>query len=223
MRVALIAIATAKYTSFIPQWIESAQRHFFPGCDREFIVFSDQNIDGPFTRLYVQHHPWPGVTLRRYHTMLSESSHLAGFDYLFHVDIDMRFVGDVADEICGEGLTATIHPGFAYKRVGAYTYERRAESMACTHNGTRYYAGAFQGGRTVDSLRAWEEMAEDIDTDAARGITAVWHDESHWNRYLADHPPAIALSLKYCCPENWPVEDRRILILGKKCADIRRE
>lgn len=41
-------------------------------------------------------------------------------------------------------------------------------------------------------------MADWIDEDAARGITAVWHDESHWNRYLIDREPSLILSPSYC-------------------------
>lgn len=41
-------------------------------------------------------------------------------------------------------------------------------------------------------------MARWIDEDALNGVTAVWHDESHWNRYLVNHPPTLSLTPSYC-------------------------
>ena len=93
-----------------------------------------------------------------------------------------------------------VHPGFHDKPRGKLTYERRRESTAwiAPEEGARYYCGAFQGGRTERYLEAVGVMAAQIDTDTAKGITAVWHDESHWNRYLIDHPPTLELSPSYC-------------------------
>ena len=54
-------------------------------------------------------------------------------------------------------------------------------------------------------------MAEQIDADSTRGITAVWHDESHWNRYLVDHPPTLELSPSYC----WYPDGRSSAFEGK--------
>ena len=64
-------------------------------------------------------------------------------------------------------------------------------------------------------------MAAQIDDDASRGITAIWHDESHWNRYLIDHPPEVALPPTYCCPESWSMAGRKILALDKDHAAMR--
>jgi hypothetical protein len=47
-----------------------------------------------------------------------------------------------------------------------------------------------------------KELAKDIKVDDERGVMAVWHDESHLNRYLATHPPAKVLGPEYCYPEN---------------------
>jgi len=31
---------------------------------------------------------------------------------------------------------------------------------------------------------------------------ALWHDESHWNRYLLDHPPSKIVTPAYVFPET---------------------
>jgi histo-blood group ABO system transferase len=79
-----------------------------------------------------------------------------------------------------------------------------------------------QGGRPAAYLAAVEAIAAAVDEDAARGITAVWHDESHWNRYLVDHPPDVELSPAYCTPEGSRMPfSHRILALTKDHAAMR--
>jgi histo-blood group ABO system transferase len=105
----------------------------------------------------------------------------------------------VGEEIL-EDLVGTIHPGFHDKPRQKFTYERRRESKAWIppEEGISYFCGAFQGGRRERYLDAAREMAGWIDADAMNGVTAVWHDESHWNRYLVDCPPSLVLSPSYC-------------------------
>jgi histo-blood group ABO system transferase len=121
-------------------------------------------------------------------------------------------------------LAAVLHPGYAGRPPAVHApYERRSASRAfvARHRGEFYFAGAFQGGRSQEYLDAMRAMRDAIDADAARGLTACWHDESHWNRYLVDHAPAVILPSTYCCPETWPMEGRRLLALDKNHAEVR--
>ena len=44
---------------------------------------------------------------------------------------------------------------------------------------------------------------------------AVWHDESHLNRYLIDHPPTKLLSPEYLCTPSNRSFRKRIVQLSK--------
>jgi hypothetical protein len=46
-----------------------------------------------------------------------------------------------------------------------------------------------------------QSIRKSIDTDIANGVVALWHDESHLNRYLYDHPPAKTLTPAFCWPD----------------------
>ena len=63
------------------------------------------------------------------------------------MDVDMRIVDKVGDEILGD-LVATQHPGMWFKGPDECTYERRPESTAYVPfgDGEKYYAGGFNGG-----------------------------------------------------------------------------
>jgi FkbM family methyltransferase len=67
-----------------------------------------------------------------------------------------------------------------------------------------------------------QEMAAEIDADLKRGVIAQWHDESHWNAYLAKEPPQVSLPPPYCWgePEGCP-PGTRILALAKDHAAYR--
>ena len=50
-----------------------------------------------------------------------------------------------------------------------------------------YFAGGFLGGRTPEFVHLARAIRAAVDADDARELVAVWHDESHLNKYLAQH------------------------------------
>jgi hypothetical protein len=143
---------------------------------------------------------WPAPTLMRYHLFLNEEAKLKESDYLFYLDADMRMVQKVSDEILGPSLTAAPHPGYAISKKYIPPYEPNPVSEAyiprlgylADEGGKKrfipfYAAGGFQGGKTEAFIRAMKQMKKGIDTDFNKNYTAIWNDESHWNKYLWDH------------------------------------
>ncbi len=227
MKAALLTVATGRYGAFLGPLYRSVREHLLRGHSLVAVLFSDgpppDETGLPLVRVPIPHEPWPAPTLRRYHHFLRARSLLESFDLVLYTDADMRFCGPVGPEIAGR-LVAVLHPGFWNAPRASFTYETRPESRAFVPagRGRRYYAGGVQGGRPASFLAAAEAMAKAVDHDAARGITAIWHDESHWNRHLIDNPPDVELSPAYCYPElsGLPFE-RRILALDKDHATLR--
>lgn len=149
----------------------------------------------------VPHLPWPNSTLKRFHFFNENKEYITG-DYVFYIDADTRLVDYVGDEILSD-LVAVQHCGYVGERG---TYETRELSMAyiAPNEGKMYFGGGFLGGKAENFWQASETMANSIDVDAHNGITAIYHDESHWNRYLVDNPPTKVLSPSYHFPENHP-------------------
>jgi histo-blood group ABO system transferase len=160
----------------------------------------------------IQHKPWPYMTLERYKHFdamfkFGGEGFKQRYSHVFYCDVDMLFVDDVGPEILtwnNSGLVATAHHGFWQQPRSAFTYETRPESFAFIpeDKGVFYYAGGFQGGSTDAFAYACGVMAHNIQQDLDKGIIAVWHDESHWNRYLIDNPPRKTLSPSYCFHEG---------------------
>lgn len=180
----------------------------------------------------IQHKEWPYMTLERYKHFDSMfkfggEGFKKRYAHVFYCDVDMLFVNDVGSEILAEGLVATVHHGFCRQPRSVFTYETRPESLAYIpeDEGLNYYAGGFQGGSTEAFAQACGVMAHNIQQDLDKGIIAVWHDESHWNRYLANNPPKKWLAPSYCFHESRK-EDAiifkpRLVALDKNHSELR--
>jgi histo-blood group ABO system transferase len=226
-RIALCIMATGKYLSYAEQLIASARTHFCVGHEVLYFVFTDgtlQDTGGDIVRVEQKRLGWPYDTMMRFHAYYGAKELLQKMDYIFCSDADMLFVHKVGDEILSD-LVATRHPGFYNKPRSQYTYETRKESHACINGdeGTWYVCGGFYGGTVKEILSYWERVIQDVDDDLKRGMIAVWHDESHWNRYCVDHRPTKLLSPSYCYPERWKLPFRkRLLALDKDHGALRK-
>jgi len=158
---------------------------------------------------------WPMPTLLRYSLFLQQEEKLKEYDYIFYCDVDMQFVNVVGDEILGEGLTAAQHPMYALRKEYWPPYEPNPESQAhikrpgkiIEENGKPrfmplYYAGGFQGGKSAEFIKAMKVMKKSIDKDFNNNYIAIWNDETHWNKYLADNPPSVVLTPSYIYPDS---------------------
>lgn len=217
MSVALITLATGfVYHNYANGMVASSHK-FWP--EAQTIVFTDSpySIKGSDMCVYTDPKGYPGETLYRYHTFLKSEGLLRKFDYVFYCDADMEWVSPAGDDAIGAGLTATLHPGY-YGRKG--TPETRKESTAFCDWNRAYFAGGFQGGEVNAYIHAMRAMRDAIDADARNGITAIWHDESHWNRYLADLDGFTILPPSHCYPENyagqwgWPADKFKPILVA---------
>jgi len=228
MEIGLLVIATKKYIQFVAPLWESTKKYFMAGTPHKvhMFVFTDSPTVPEGTILIPQEHQkWPFSTLCRYHMFTRHKEQLSKMDYLFYSDADMRFEGNVGEEILGE-LVATQHPGFYDKPYSFFSqsYEKRPQSKCYMPPGygKAYYAGGFNGGRATRFLQMAEELKEWIDTDLKNGIIPIWNDESAANRYWAEHPPTVVLNPAYCYQEErvMPFE-RKLVALLKNHAELR--
>jgi histo-blood group ABO system transferase len=220
--VGLLIVATGKYICFVNPLIESAKKHFCKNQHVTYFVFTDQEYDPPADVIRIEQRRlgWPYDTMMRYQVYLDHWQSLSSQDYLFACDADMLFVGDVGNEILGERV-ATLHPGFVGKRG---SYETNPQSKACIgkKEGLHYYAGGFYGGAKTSFFHILKTNMNHIEDDLKRGLIAVWHDESHWNRYCIDFPPTLVLTPAYCYPEKWNLPyEKKLLALDKDHATFR--
>ena len=233
MNILLLTIATGRYLEFVGPLRASVAAHFLGGHHVEQLLFTNHPV-APTPGLHVQriaHKSWPAPTLRRYEHFLAAAPTIGRFDFCFYIDADMLIHAPVGPEILGD-LVAVRHPYQSFLPPDRIEYDRNPRSRACVPlgRGRTYYAGGFNGGRTSTFLALADTLASWITADRAAGVVARWHDESHLNRYLIDHPPTVELSPAYCYPEEWLAAgpphafeppDPRIIALAKDHAALR--
>jgi histo-blood group ABO system transferase len=223
-KIALCVIATNAYIDFTWSLLRSADKYFLQGHDVEYHLFTNKRFIGvtDLRQTYnhlIQHEPWPAMTLKRYHIM--SGADLSGYDYVYYIDADMRFVAQVGDEIFGE-LVGVQHPGF-YRGGGSWETNPKSEAYVKPKDRVKYLAGGFQGGSKYVEIGII--LAKMIANDSLNSITAVYADESHWNKiYTLNVDKFKLLTPDYCMVEEiekrklWGINNfnPRILALAKE-------
>lgn len=229
LKICILTIATNKYISFVQDLYDSIDENFLSGNHIEGLLITDHEVDSSenIKVSTIKHEPWPMPTLKRYNYFTQEEDYISKFDYCFYFDVDMKVVAQIKeDEVIGD-LVAVQHPYKINETPDQFAYERRSKSRAhISHGkGTHYYAGGFNGGSTKEFLKMSRELANDVTTDLNNGIVAIWHDESHMNRYLIDNPPTLSLTPSYCYAEEfWGTDypyDPKIVALKKNHNELR--
>jgi histo-blood group ABO system transferase len=220
--IGLLVVATGRYIEFVPPLIESAEKYFCRNHTVTYFVFTDGKAPEAdnVVSIYQNRLGWPYDTMMRLPMYYKNQAQYKDMDYLFACDADMLFVGEVGDEILGD-LVGTMHPGYVGRR-GTYETNPASTAFINYNEGTRYYAGGFNGGSRERFLHLAGTITQNIKTDLDKGIIAVWHDESHINRYFATYEPTIVLTPSYCYWQGqvtqWP---QKLVALSKDHAKYR--
>lgn len=230
MRIGILYICTGRYKIFWKGFYQSAEKFLLQGypCVREYYVFTDSpSIYGEkknkhIHRIYQENLGWPDNTLMRYHMFLAIREQLEKeTDYLYFFNANMIIRKPIGKEFLptedSNDLAGLIHPCFFNLEVNVFTYDRNEKSKAYIPygEGLHYYAGGLNGGTTPAFLNMAEILKENIEEDRKNGVVALWHDESHINRYFLDHPPFL-LTPAYCYPEGLNIPFPEIIRLLEK-------
>lgn len=215
MKIAVLYIALGRYDVFWDGFYKSCEKFFVPDIEKTYFVFTDSDcICSSKNVVKIEHENmgWPNNTLMRFDLFLSIKDKLKDFDYIFFFNGNMEFIMSVGhevlpDEKLNNGLVMGLHPGFADRPKNEWTYERNPESTAYIpfDSGNYYVQGCLNGGTSKAYLKLCQECSKNTHTDLDKGIVAVWHDESHLNKYILDKNPLI-LGCNYLWPENFHSE-----------------
>lgn len=198
--VAIVFVGTNKYIRFFEKYYNSINELFIPETHKEFFVFTDnpeQFESHDTSRVHItkiNNDPWPLPTLMRFKYMNSIAEKLQKFTHVIFIDADMYANQKILEhEIFAhdKNFFAVQHPAFLY-RTGSFERDSRSLAAVNTHDDLRtYYQACFFGGKTDRFVQMISELERRIDEDLKRDIVAIWHDESHLNKYFAEHSADI--------------------------------
>jgi hypothetical protein len=225
MKIAILYICTGKYSIFWNDFYKSSEKFLLTDHSKYYFVFTDSDeiaAVGRIHKIYQSKRGFPLDSLLRFEMFMTIREVLKSYDYIFFFNSNIQFISPVGNEILPDdsqgGLVGFLHPGYYNKRVFWFPYEKRKKSTAYISPQTgklKYYMGAANGGRSKDYLKLIETCYMNTQSDLQKGTMAIYHDESHLNRYLAGKQ-ILELSPAYLYPEDSNLEfDPKVLIVNK--------
>ncbi len=199
--VAVCITATGRYLDYALEFIHSAEKFFLKKHSVDFFIFSDGISEYPSSikYFYWPQLGWPLDTMQRTAAYICYEKEFIDYEWVFAVDADTLCVDEIGDEILG-ATVGVLHGGFT---EGRGTWESNPCSAAFVPEDMRrrYFAGGFFGGERDRFFAICHACQFSQIRDQENEYLAVWHDESHLNRYFAFFPPEVVLGGEYCARE----------------------
>ncbi|XP_052582250.1 N-acetyllactosaminide alpha-1,3-galactosyltransferase-like [Peromyscus californicus insignis] len=210
--VGLIVFAVGRYLWYYLQNFLISANTFFMVDQRVIIyVMLDDFSYMPFVSLnrrrtlkifkIKRERRWQDISMMR---MKIISEHIADHiqyevDYVFCMDVDQIFKASYGLEALGDSI-AQLHTYWYKESPHKVPYERNelSEAYIPLGEGDFYYHAAVFGGTATQVLKITKECAKGIMNDKKHNIEAIWHDESHLNKYFFLHKPTKLLSPEFC-------------------------
>ncbi|KAF7652221.1 hypothetical protein LDENG_00099730 [Lucifuga dentata] len=219
--VALTVFAVGSYLdAYLKTFLTSAERHFMLGLPVTYYVFTDMPEKVPKLNVTPErnikvvevekHSRWQDISMMRMKTLsdIIESDIRHTHSHVFCFDVDQEFTSRFGSEALGESV-ALLHAHFYKLPKNTFTYDRNPKSKAFMEmeSGDYYYHAAVFGGSWSSVQAVADSCYLNIVEDKMNNVEALWHDESHLNKYFWLHKPSRLLSPEYCWDQN--IGDKR--------------
>ncbi|HEY5235530.1 MAG TPA: hypothetical protein VIJ14_05085, partial [Rhabdochlamydiaceae bacterium] len=215
-KIGVCIVAMDEYEVKAKALIESGRKFFCLNHDVTYFVFTDETKleeAKDVVKVKQTNFGWPYVTLKRFQVYDDHAKLFEKMDYLFAVDADLVFVAPVGEEVLSN-LVATQHPAFVKKR-GDYESKKISAAYVGPHEGKHYYSCSLYGGSKDEFLNLVKVARKQVDSDLEKKFISRWHDQSHLNRYLIDHPPTKILNPSYCYPDDWQLDFPQKVVVSR--------
>ncbi|MDH8702283.1 hypothetical protein M2138_001643 [Dysgonomonadaceae bacterium PH5-43] len=226
MTIGLLYIATGKYSIFWKDFYLTAKKYLFPNVKKKFFVFTDLEDlyadDADVIKIDIPHREWPYSTLLRFEMFLENEKLLKDCDYLLFYNANTIFTeviepNEILPNEDDNYLVALSNNDILETDPNKFAYDRNPQSTAYIPYGagTRYYRGGFNGGRIAEFMELAKTCKCNIDKDEENGVMALWHDESHLNKYLLNRKIKIVGS-EYGKAEEWDIpKNAKVIFVDK--------
>ena len=212
-KVGILYICTGKYDVFWKDFFKTCEKFFLPTCEKEYYVFTDsEKIYGEeeskrIHKIYQENLGWPDNTLKRFNIFNNNKEKFMDNDYLFFMNANIKFIKKIESEEFlpeNDSLLVVKHPGFYDKKNEEFSYDRNKESLAYIPKGDGdiYVQGALNGGTSKSFINLINTLDRNVELDLEKKIIALWHDESHLNKYILGRKDIKVLGPEYLYPEG---------------------
>lgn len=214
MKLSVIFIGTGKYLNFLPNWYKSCEKYLIPSIDKEYHVFTDGELSNTPDNIilhYQEHLSWPFITLLRFDTILKISDLLLKSDWVLFLDADMLVVDEIKEEdiFSDKKYIGVHHPchfmGLNPHNIFPGAFENNPNSLSCITSEddiSVYFQGCLWGGKVPHVIDMIKELQKRTEDDLSRKVIAIWHDESHMNKFFSERRDEVnVLGPSFAYPE----------------------
>lgn len=232
-KIAILYLCTGDYVYFWEEFFKSYEKKFLPNSEKHYFVWTDaaeiyEEKNPRVHKKYKEYWGFPEDALKKYHTFKTAIDELVNYDYIFLMNANIICCQTVTEEEFlppKNALTVVRHIAFYDCLSNNLPYERRPSSTAWIpyDYGDLYVLGGVNGGGAEVYCKMIKELTQRIDADLQRDIVAVWHDESHFNRYIIEKSvPIKVLNPDYGYFEDFsqPFEQKILVLDKRKYIDI---
>lgn len=232
MNLSVIFIGTGKYLNFLPGWYESCEKYLVPNAKKQYYVFTDGELNDPPENIipyYQEHLSWPYITLLRFETILRASDYLEKSDWVLFLDADMLLVDEVTEkDLFTDKKYIGVHHPCHYLQMPPHNsppgaFEINSDSLACItdkDDTSVYFQGCLWGGKVPEVIDMMEELKKRTNDDLSKDVIAIWHDESHLNKFYSERVNDVhVLGPSFAYPElfsDYCSFDPKIVHLAKE-------
>ena len=216
-KVAICFIGTGKYINFLPNYYQHIEEHFLPESEKTFLVFTDGELEGVPDNViqYEQEHlDWPFITLKRFEIINKARAEVMKNDWFVFIDADALVTSDITEEEFfddSKSFFGVHHPchflGMSPHDKFPGALETNPKCRAAVTEGadtSTYWQGCLWGGKVPDVLQLIDELQRRTNDDLKDDIIAVWHDESHLNKFFIENKDRVnTLPSSYAYPEDF--------------------
>lgn len=196
--IAILYISTGRYTIFWDSFYQSAEKFLLPDCSKHYFIFTDSSEtfmgeDKNVSKIYQKKLGWPYDTLMRFDIFLGIREKLEKYDFIYFFNGNTEFTQTVSQQDIlplevQQNLVLCLQPHMFHLSRNKFSYDRNPESTAYIplNSGRYYFTGALNGGKVSAYLEMCQRLSENTHKDLDKEIIALWHDESHLNKYALE-------------------------------------
>ena len=181
---------------------------------------------------------WPFITLKRFEIINKAREEILKNDWFVFIDADAFVVGKVTEEEFLErccGATTDEVPLFGVHhpchragmpphktKTGAYETDEKSEAYFDVSKELPpiYWQGCFWGGKVPPVLAMIDEIQGRVNRDLENDIVALWHDETHINKYFFEREFDVhTFGIEYAYPQLFQMEEYWMEVLEPEYRD----
>jgi hypothetical protein len=228
--IGIYSIFIDKYQIFYENFIKNCEENFLPHCTKYYYIVTD-NKDLPKynNRTFffnTEKIGWPYETLYRFKYFLQfKEEDVQKSDIVYFVNSNGKFLEPIGNEVLPDssGYVFTKHHGYLDKNYNGISYEKNnKKSTAYIPNQNinfEYLAGGFYGATRENYVKLCKTLNDNIDIDEKQNFIALWHDESHINKYCLSilNYKFKRVGIEYHVPEehSHKFKDKKLIYLNK--------